>query len=92
MANASMTALLVNYLKAGAIAWIIWVIMAVIYTFGSLRNGIFMLHIEPGENKRKWSFTDVFILIIWPWGLFYSTDKLVKVIHEIQNGKGVKEK
>ena len=78
--------ILVGYLKAGIIGWIIWFIAAFVYIIASFGTRMDLYEVKE-EGGKKLSFIGVLRLVLWPWGILDASRVLVNHVKIKTSGK-----
>ena len=74
--------LIVRYVKAGAIAWVLWFIYAIIYVLWNFKLDLSLYGNTKLKEKDSNKLYSVFVLILWPGGVFHSTNNIVRYVNE----------
>ena len=72
------TDILIGYMKAGVIGWIVWFVAAFVYVFLSFGTNLELYHVDKKGEKKGLSFWGILQIIAWPYGMLYLTHELVK--------------
>ena len=75
-----LTNILIGYAKAGIIAWILWFVYAMIYIMWNFKLDLSLYRDAKSKGKVR-KFYSALIFILWPWGLFQSTNNIVKYVN-----------
>lgn len=78
--------ILVGYLKAGLIGWIVWFIAAFAYIVASFGTRMDLYEVKK-EGGKKLSFIGVLRLVLWPWGILDASRVLVNLVKIKTSGK-----
>lgn len=86
MAAGYWTGILIGYLKAGIIGWIVWFAASLVYVFLSFGTNL-TLYRTDAKGDGKWGFKAIMRIILWPYGMMYLTHELVKHVEKKLHGK-----
>lgn len=81
------TDILIGYMKAGIIGWIVWFAAAFVYVLLSFGTKLELYHVDEKGEKKGPSFLGILRIIAWPYGMLYLTHELVKHVDNKLSGK-----